>query len=147
MAYWSSPSKCLIEYFWICTLLQVKLCGHATLAAAHALFSSGLVESSIIEFVTLSGVLIAKRVPEGNISSASKLENGETQDGFYIELDFPVDPTREFTSADSSEISKALKVDSIIDIQRTTIGDDLLVIAISILFHSCHCLTHQLSKI
>ena len=36
---------------WFTPVFEVKLCGHATLAAAHALFLSGLVESSIIELV------------------------------------------------------------------------------------------------
>lgn len=42
--------------------MQVNLCGHGTLAAAHSLFESGLIDSNIIEFVTASGVLTAKRV-------------------------------------------------------------------------------------
>lgn len=51
--------------------MQVKLCGHATLAAAHALFSSDLVDTDVIEFVTISGVLTAKKIPAIHITSAS----------------------------------------------------------------------------
>ncbi|BAT95613.1 hypothetical protein VIGAN_08237000 [Vigna angularis var. angularis] len=33
---------------WFTPITEVKLCGHATLAAAHTLFSSGLVHTNII---------------------------------------------------------------------------------------------------
>jgi len=52
-------------------LLQVKLCGHATLATTHTLFSSGLVDTDVIKFVTISGVLAAKKIPAIHITSAS----------------------------------------------------------------------------
>ncbi|KAF7804764.1 putative isomerase [Senna tora] len=116
---------------WFTPVTEVKLCGHATLAAAYTLFSSGLVASHIIEFVTLSGVLTAKKIPEINITTASNLPNGENQDGYFIELDFPVDPTTEFDFVDTSQISEALDGATIIDIKRTTIGDDILVILTS----------------
>ncbi|RDX79291.1 hypothetical protein CR513_40302, partial [Mucuna pruriens] len=113
---------------WFTPVAEVKLCGHATLAAAHTLFSSGLVDTDVIEFVTLSGVLTAKKIPAIHITNASNLQKGEAQDGFYIELDFPVDPVTEFSFDDStSQISGALSGASIIDINRTQIGDDLLV--------------------
>ena len=123
--------------------MQVKLCGHATLAASHALFSAGLVDSSIIEFETLSGILTAKKIPATNVTNASPdLENAETQDGFYIELNFPADPVEEFNSAVISQICGALnvKADSIIDIKKTQNGDDLVVIPESVLFdyYQCH---------
>ena len=59
--------------------MQIELCGHATLAAAHALFSFGLVNSHIIEFVTLSMILTAKKFPETNASDNSNIQNGEAQ--------------------------------------------------------------------
>ncbi|XP_054803456.1 uncharacterized protein LOC129306747 isoform X2 [Prosopis cineraria] len=83
---------------WFTPVCEVELCGHATLAAAHTLFSSGLVASNIVEFVTLSGVLTAKKIPE-----------------------------IEFHSTETSQISAVLKGASIFEIKRTTIGDDLLV--------------------
>ncbi|KAG8663159.1 uncharacterized isomerase BH0283 isoform X1 [Manihot esculenta] len=92
--------------------LQVKLCGHATLAASHALFSNGLVNSNIIEFVTLSGILTAKKVPDG--------------EAFLIELNFPAIPITEFNSIDLAPISKALNGASIIDIKSS--ADDLFVV-------------------
>jgi len=112
--------------------VQVKLCGHATLAAAHILFSSGSVDTNIIEFATLSGLLTAKRIPAINISSASNLQNDETEDGFYIELDFPADPVTDFNFDETSLVSGALSGASIIDIRRTQVADDLLVILKSV---------------
>ncbi|KAK7355802.1 hypothetical protein VNO80_15064 [Phaseolus coccineus] len=116
---------------WFTPITEVKLCGHATLAAAHILFSSGSVDTNIIEFVTLSGLLTAKRIPAINISSASNLQNGETEDGFYIELDFPADPVTDFNFDETSLISGALSGASIIDIRRTQVADDLFVVVTS----------------
>jgi len=140
----SNSTKCfggtIDNIIWV-TLMQVKLCGHATLAAAHTLFSSGLVHTNIIEFVTLSGLLTAKRIQAINISGASNLQNGETEDGFYIELDFPADPVTDFNLDQTSLLSRALIGASIIDIRRTQVTDDLLVILKSSLFHIYH--THD----
>ncbi|CAL5427759.1 unnamed protein product [Camellia sinensis] len=94
---------------------KVKLCGHGTLAASHFLFTSGLVNANRIEFLTLSGVLIAKRVPE-------------SQDCFLIELDFPIVPLADFDSAEVPSISKALGGASVIDLKITTTEDDLIVV-------------------
>ncbi|KAJ1405139.1 Phenazine biosynthesis PhzF protein [Sesbania bispinosa] len=112
---------------WFSPLVEVKLCGHATLAASHILFSSGLVDTNIVEFVTLSGLLTAKKIPPINVTSPSNLQNSEAQDGFYIELDFPADPITEFNLDVTSQISESLNGASIIDIKRTQYGDDLLV--------------------
>ncbi|KAK7344486.1 hypothetical protein VNO77_14138 [Canavalia gladiata] len=102
---------------WFTPVAEVKLCGHATLAAAHTLFSSILVDADVIEFVTLSGLLTAKKIP-----------GALPDDGFYIELDFPVDPTTDFDIVDNSQISGALNGVPITDIKRTKIGDDLIVV-------------------
>lgn len=107
--------------------MQVKLCGHATLAAADTLFKSGLINSNIVEFSTLSGILTAKKVVDNvKAANASKIPNGEAQDSYFIELNFPADPSSEFNSADVSFISHALGDASVIEI-RTTIRDNLLV--------------------
>ncbi|XP_045819156.1 uncharacterized isomerase BH0283-like [Trifolium pratense] len=113
---------------WFTPAAEVKLCGHATLAASHTLFSSGLVDKNVIEFVTLSGVLTAKKISTINGTSAPNLQNGKAKDGFYIELDFPADPIAEFNSNDNSLISEALNGASIIDIKRTAVADNLLVV-------------------
>jgi PhzF family phenazine biosynthesis protein len=60
---------------WFTPVVEVDLCGHATLAAAHALWSEGLVPAGdAIRFRTRSGVLTA------------------SSDGDLIELDFPATP-------------------------------------------------------
>jgi len=57
---------------WFTPVAEVKLCGHATLASAHALWEEGAIAASdTARFHTLSGVLTASR------------------DGDFIELDFP----------------------------------------------------------
>ena len=107
--------------------LQVKLCGHATLAASHTLFSNGSVNSDIIEFDTLSGFLTAKKVPES-------VSNGEAKESFLIELDFPTVPMTEF-SVDALSISKALNSAPIIDLKKTISGDLVVIPPIPFLFH------------
>jgi predicted PhzF superfamily epimerase YddE/YHI9 len=60
---------------WFTPLVEVDLCGHATLASAHALWESGqAAEGERLHFHTRSGVLTATR-----------------RDG-WIELDFPALP-------------------------------------------------------
>lgn len=123
--------------------MQIELCGHATLASAHTLFSSGLVDTDVIEFVTLSGVLTAKKIPAINIISDSNLQKGEAKDGFYIEVNFPVDPVIEFNFEETSQISGALNGVSIIDIKKTQDGDDLFVIPVCSLRFLLLSSTHQ----
>jgi PhzF family phenazine biosynthesis protein len=61
---------------WFTPSVEVKLCGHATLAGAHVLWEDGHVPpDSQIQFHTLSGLLSAQRR------------------GGWIELDFPAKPT------------------------------------------------------
>lgn len=95
--------------------MQVRLCGHATLAAAHVLYASGLVNANKIEFLTLSGVLTAKRAPE-----TEQLDS-------LIELNFPVVPLTEFDSAEIPAISKALNGASVIDLKEATTDENLFV--------------------
>ncbi|KAL3641873.1 hypothetical protein CASFOL_012688 [Castilleja foliolosa] len=80
--------------------INVKLCRHASLAASHFLFTFDLVKSNTIKFMTLSGILTAKRVPDSS--------NGNASDSFLIELNFPVDPLMEYNgAADVSTVSKS----------------------------------------
>jgi len=59
---------------WFTPTVEVDLCGHATLASAHVLFSQGLAEpEEIIKFHTLSGLLTARLNED------------------WIELDFPAE--------------------------------------------------------
>ncbi|XP_027366928.1 uncharacterized protein LOC113873133 [Abrus precatorius] len=116
---------------WFTHVNEVKLCAHATLASAHTLFSAGLVDTNIIDFVTPSGVLIARKVPEINVTNASNLQKGLVENGFYIDFDLPAHPIIEFNFDDTSQVSGALNGASIVDIKRTQIGNDILVVVTS----------------
>ncbi|CAL5425928.1 unnamed protein product [Camellia sinensis] len=121
---------------WFSPTVEVKLCGHATLAASHFLFTSGLVNGNEIEFMTLSGVLTAKRIPEVKQTHSLNLKNNsseESQDCFSIELDFPVVPLVESESSAEEEllsISKALNVASVIDFKKTGAQDHIVVLGL-----------------
>lgn len=72
------PTSDGYELRWFTPTVEVDLCGHATLASAHVLWSTGIVgESLSIPFSTRSGILTAKK-NEG-----------------LIELDFPLLPEQE----------------------------------------------------
>lgn len=62
---------------WFTPALEAPLCGHATLAAAHALFEELGVDVPLLTFDTLSGALTVRR------------------DGERLEMDFPADPPRQ----------------------------------------------------
>lgn len=64
-----------LELRWFTPTVEVDLCGHATLATAHALWSEELApHSEMLKFHTKSGLLTCRRVGE------------------FIELDFPALP-------------------------------------------------------
>lgn len=90
----------------------MDLCGHGTLASAYSLFSNGLVDSDKVEFVTQSGILTTKRVPDTSVKGGS----------FLVEMNFPVIPTCElYNSSDiKSMFSKALNGATIVDVRGTT---------------------------
>jgi len=76
---------------WFTPAVEVDLCGHATLAAAHALWVTGRVGSkSEIIFETLSGKLVAKRKEE-----EEEVKGGRGGGGGWIVLDFPAEPVKE----------------------------------------------------
>jgi PhzF family phenazine biosynthesis protein len=52
---------------WFTPAVEVRLCGHATLATAHALRSDGLLKAGV-RFATLSGVLTAEAADDGSIT-------------------------------------------------------------------------------
>lgn len=59
---------------WFTPAAEVRLCGHATLASAHVLWTTGRVEQERrIEFKTLSGLLVVERYEA------------------HMEMDFPTD--------------------------------------------------------
>ncbi|XP_024017360.1 uncharacterized protein LOC112090399 isoform X1 [Morus notabilis] len=120
----NGPSVPRFRLRWFTPVAEVKLCGHATIAAAQTLFTSGKIDSDIIEFDTLSGILTAEKVPAKNKGS----DGHEEQIDFFIELNFPADPNTDFNSVEDSLISKALGGVPVIDIKRTTTLDYLIVI-------------------
>lgn len=66
------------ELRWFTPTIEVDLCGHATLASAHALWTEGVVDQlTPIRFHTKSGVLTCTRA------------------GDFIEMDFPGTPAQE----------------------------------------------------
>ncbi len=79
---------------WFTPTVEVDLCGHATVASAHVLWSTGaLPESETARFHTKSGLLTA----------AKRVE--------WIELDFPSTPVAE--SPEPPKLSESLKVEPI----------------------------------
>lgn len=94
----------------------------------HYLLASGLVKSDKIEYSTLSGIVTAKRVPETKLSDSSNSQIGSTVKSFFIELDFPIVSVVECDSnIDISTVSESLSGASIVEIKKTTPGDDLFV--------------------
>lgn len=61
---------------WFTPTLEVPICGHATLASAHALFAELGLEAAAVTFDTQSGPLIVRRHGDG------------------YEMDFPAQPPR-----------------------------------------------------
>lgn len=73
---------------------EVEMCGHATLASAHILYETGILDSDQeAHFHTLSGLLKAKKTETG------------------IELDFPATPVSECTPPDG--LLEALGVEAL----------------------------------
>ncbi|KAI3831312.1 hypothetical protein MKX03_034098 [Papaver bracteatum] len=106
---------------WFTPVAEVELCGHATLAAAYVLFSSGLVKSTVIEFLTLSGILTAKKIPKGPKVSCTSKED------FSIELDFPTVSVIECDPTDIPSIPLTLNGASIINIKKTNTTGFIIV--------------------
>lgn len=87
---------------WFTPSVEVDLCGHATLASAHVLWTDGhLPLDQVARFHTRSGVLTAKRQED------------------WIELDFPANPPRDI--AIPPELFKALNV-SIREVYESSLG-------------------------
>ena len=97
------------ELRWFTPEVEVPLCGHATLATAHALWSEGrAAQGESIRFVTKSGELTA------------------SPDGELIELDFPATPAAS-CDADPALLA-ALGIEKVRFAGRTSVQDTLLVL-------------------
>jgi len=90
---------------WFTPEIEVKLCGHATLASSHVLFDENLTTSDTITFSSLSGPLHVKK---------------EGQD---IILDFPLQKTGE--ALPLSHFEKLFSPEFIVN--AVTANDDMLV--------------------
>ena len=78
---------------WFTPLVEVDLCGHATLASAHVLWEEGhLSLEATARFYTRSGLLTADR------------------SGNWIELDFPVEPATPADASLTAAVASALGV-------------------------------------
>ncbi|MEC4817512.1 MAG: PhzF family phenazine biosynthesis protein [Scytonema sp. PMC 1069.18] len=87
---------------WFTPTTEVPLCGHATLASAHVLWSEGhLLPDEVARFHTKSGLLIAKK------------------QGSWIELNFPVNKSEGTTAP--PELSEALGV-SLKTVMKNSLG-------------------------
>lgn len=76
---------------WFTPLVEVDLCGHATLASAHILYETGVLKSDeVARFHTRSGLLTAKR-------SAG-----------WVELNFPLEEADESTAPE--ELTRSLGI-------------------------------------
>ncbi|KAJ4809080.1 Phenazine biosynthesis-like domain-containing protein [Rhynchospora pubera] len=96
--------------------IAVPICGHATLATAHFLFSSDLAEQDTIEFVSKWGLLLARKI----IGPTFKEET------FTVELDFPVDPVVRCDVNELPCIPLTLNGVPIINVMKTTACGDLI---------------------
>jgi hypothetical protein len=111
--------------------LQVNLCGHATLASAHFLFTTVLAKqqhaaAAMVEFVTRSGILTAKKVPappppanDGGVPGEEKL---------FIELDFPMIDLVEYDSAETLSIPETLNGARVVSVWKSSTAGDLIVL-------------------
>lgn len=114
--------------------MQVNLCGHATLAAAHFLLSYGLVKCNVIEFATKSGILTATKVSGmkqlilSNVKDEHFIKCNEEKENFSIELNFPVCKVVECDSGDIPSIPETLNGASVINVTKRGSSNDLIVL-------------------
>jgi PhzF family phenazine biosynthesis protein len=94
---------------WFTPAVEVDLCGHATLATAHALASDGLVEPGAeVVFDSNSGPLRARTAEDGGIT-----------------LDFPANPPKPGSAPDG--LAEALGSDAWIGVWETGALGDLML--------------------
>ncbi|KAI3449613.1 hypothetical protein Pfo_006278 [Paulownia fortunei] len=97
---------------------EISICGHATLAASHFLLAHVLPNCDTVELSTLSGILIARRIPEATIPES-----------FFTELNFPVLPLVEYDASEISTVSKILLNGApVLEIKKTTVENYLFVV-------------------
>ncbi|XP_011625688.1 uncharacterized protein LOC18440571 isoform X2 [Amborella trichopoda] len=108
-----SKSRNEFHIRWFTIAQEVELCGHATLAAAYFLFSTGL-EGDEITFHGKSGILVVKKVES-------------TQGGnFEIQLDFPALTVGECGEEEIPLLPETLNGASMTSVKKTSAGDLLV---------------------
>ncbi|XP_021717095.1 uncharacterized protein LOC110684958 [Chenopodium quinoa] len=117
---------------WFAPASEVKICGHGTIACTHAIFSTGVVQGNEIEFDTLSGVFLAKRIIENNRSGSHEISKNDEifQNGhkkFLIQLRFPLYPTVQLESNEMKLVPPSLKGPSTLNIMKMSRENDLIV--------------------
>ncbi|XP_037405294.1 uncharacterized isomerase BH0283-like [Triticum dicoccoides] len=126
-AFFSRDSSCAADAAtprfhlrWFTPVTEVALCGHATLATAHFLFTSVLAERhGVVEFATKSGVLTAKKVPA---------PEAEEQGTLFIELDFPMSDYVGCEPADKlPSIPETLNGAPVVSVHKSVTTNDLIV--------------------
>ncbi|WVZ71674.1 hypothetical protein U9M48_020233 [Paspalum notatum var. saurae] len=109
---------------WFAPATELKLCGHATLAAAHFLFTSVLAaQETLIEFSTKSGILTARKVPAPETASAGVSGEGK----LFIELDFPMIDLVDCPPDELPSIPETLNGASIVSVHKSSTAGDLVV--------------------
>jgi PhzF family phenazine biosynthesis protein len=91
-AFLLSENENVYRLRWFTPKVEVKLCGHATLASAHVLWEEGESSAAPLHFETLSGRLTAEQKEDGwialNFPSTSVTESGcppELRQGLSVE--------------------------------------------------------------
>ncbi|XP_048567891.1 uncharacterized isomerase BH0283-like isoform X2 [Triticum urartu] len=105
---------------WFTTVTEVALCGHATLATAHFLFTAVLGERhGVVEFATKCGILTAKKVPAPETEEQGKL---------FIELNFPMSDYVGCDTADElPSIPETLNGASVVSVHKSLTTTDFIV--------------------
>ncbi|KAG6528375.1 uncharacterized isomerase BH0283-like isoform X2 [Zingiber officinale] len=111
---------------WFTSVLEVNICGHATLAAAHFLWSLDLVNGGVIYFSTKSGLLKARKAISLNNSDTTNISLAKS-DKFFIELDFPLFPVAECDTSEKPLIPDTLNGASVINVLKFGADEDLIV--------------------
>ncbi|CAO2815834.1 unnamed protein product [Amaranthus hypochondriacus] len=107
---------------WFAPASEVKICGHGTIACTHAILSDGAIQGNEIEFVTQSGVFLAKRILEFETDS-----NGHKIGNSFIQLSFPLYPTLQLEPFEMKLVPYSLKGSSTLNIMKMPNENDLIV--------------------
>ena len=97
---------------WLTPTTEIDLCGHATLAAAHALWTEDVDTTDPLSFSTRSGTLTARRL-----------------EGGWIELDFPVIEVTEQPSP--AGLLAARGLDTSPAVETTALGGTCALVQVS----------------